>query len=273
MVESLSKTIVQPALTTRWLGHSYYYLESVGSTNDWLKKMAAAQDAQALPAGTVVLANFQSRGRGRLDRRWEAPPATSLLLSVLFRPHWPAKQSQWLTMVAGLAAAEAIESQSGLSMGLKWPNDLVVRHKDLWHKTGGILLEGELDENGRLQSTILGIGINVNIPQDHLPQTMSPATSLLVASGKTMSRLAILVDFLQRLEHYYEAADGGQSPQPAWNQQLITIGQPVQVTKVDENIPLRGLAEGTNDYGQLLVRDDSGQIHTVTAGDVTLRIE
>lgn len=268
MDEQLCKTSVRRVLETRWLGCSYCYRPEVGSTNDWLKEMIASEPS--LKAGTVLLADFQSRGRGRLNRRWQAPPGTSLLLSVLFRPQWPAERANWLTMVAGLAAIEAIETETGLEVGLKWPNDLMVTVAGEWRKAGGLLLEGNLNADGILESAIMGIGINVNIPAEQLPEAKTPATSLLIAGGQEVSRLALLVNLLQRLEVRYERVDQGHSPGVEWSQRLITLGQPVLVTNAISGQMLQGVAEGVDSQGQLLLRDSFGKLHTVTAGDVSL---
>jgi BirA family biotin operon repressor/biotin-[acetyl-CoA-carboxylase] ligase len=144
MKDQLTETAVQAALKSKWIGRHYQYLESTGSTNDLLKKQVAAGNPSHPPAGTVLLTGYQAQGRGRLDRRWEAPAGTSLLLSVLFRPHWLPEHLPWLTMLAGLAVAEAIESQADLPISLKWPNDVLINHRGIWHKVGGILLEGHI---------------------------------------------------------------------------------------------------------------------------------
>lgn len=270
MADRLDETAVQSALATRWLGRSYHYRPRIGSTNNWLKKMVAASNGQELPAGTVLLADFQSRGRGRLNRRWQAPVGTSLLFSVLFRPEWPAERVNWLTMAAGLATVEAVTTETGLVAGLKWPNDLMVAVAGEWRKAGGLLLEGNLGANGGLESAILGIGINVNIAAEQLPEVLTPATSLWAAGGRIVSRLALLVTLLQRLEAHYEATNGGQTPHVAWSRCLVNLGQPVQVTNVVSGQMLSGIAENVDGYGHLLLRDDDGQLHTITAGDVTL---
>jgi BirA family biotin operon repressor/biotin-[acetyl-CoA-carboxylase] ligase len=118
---------------------------------------------------------------------------------------------------------------------------------------------------------VLGIGINVNIPPDQLPETAVPATSLQAAGGRSFSRLDLLADFLLRLENGYERAESGQSPQPIWRQRLITLGKQVQVSHSGTGDMIRGLAEDCDEYGRLLVRDGSGLLHTIAAGDVTLR--
>lgn len=271
MSNQLHETAVQSAISTRWLARSYHYLPTVGSTNDRLKEMLAKGSDDDPPAGTVVLADFQNQGRGRLNRSWEAPPGTSLLLSVLFRPYWPAKQAHWLTMAASLAAVEAIKKEANLTVGIKWPNDLMIFVVNEWRKAGGLLLEGSLSANGRLESAILGIGMNVNIPQEQLPDASTPATSLLVAGGRPIPRLALLAGFLQRLEAHYEVAERGKSPQATWVQQLITLGQSVHVTHTGSGQTLSGRAEGTDTWGRLLLRDGAGQLHTIATGDVTLR--
>jgi BirA family biotin operon repressor/biotin-[acetyl-CoA-carboxylase] ligase len=272
MADELNVTAVQAALKTRWLGRPYHYLAAVGSTNVALKEMAATGDGSEAPAGTVLLADYQRQGRGRFDRQWDAPPATSLLFSILFRPYWPAGQANWLTMMASLAVAEAIEAVTALDVGIKWPNDLVVALDGTWHKVGGLLLEGSMGPRG-LESVILGIGLNVNIPREELPrETMMPATSLLLASGRKIARLPLFVNLLHRLEIYYETAEHAQqSPQPAWNRRLITLGQNVKVTNAGDGRSLSGLAESTDTWGQLLIRDSLGRLHTIAAGDVTLK--
>lgn len=270
MEDELTETAVQAALSSKWIGHHYQYLESAGSTNDLLKKQVAAGSPTHPATGTVLLTDYQAQGRGRLDRRWEAPARTSLLLSVLFRPHWPPEHLPWLTMLASLAVAEAIESQTDLPISLKWPNDVLINRGGIWHKVCGILLEGHISGEQRLEYAVLGMGINVNIPAELLPVTRQPATSLLVATGHAVSRLVLLAELLRRLEHHYDLADRGESPKPLWEQRLITIGKRVKIDFVGQTVPLLGMVEGTGEWGQLLVRDDNGRLHTVTAGDVTL---
>jgi len=270
-MQDLQETAVQSILITRWLGRNYHYLASTGSTNDLLKQMAAG-DGRQPPTGTVLLADYQSQGRGRLQRRWEAPPGTALLFSVLLRSGWPAAQANWLTMIASLAAAQAISALCpALAVGIKWPNDVMVQQAGTWCKVGGLLLESEVDGNGRIPTAILGIGLNVNMTTAQLPQAATPPTSLLAATGQPVSRRALLAALLAELETLYETADSGQSPQQVWQKQLITLGQQVKMTEVGNGRTLHGTASGTNLWGHLQVTDASGQVHTVTAGDVTLR--
>ncbi|MBE2198429.1 MAG: biotin--[acetyl-CoA-carboxylase] ligase [Anaerolinea sp.] len=267
----LEETAVLAALQTKWMGRSYQYLPQVNSTNTLLREMAQVKAGLLLPDGMVVLTDYQSAGRGRMVRRWEAPFGTSLLFSVFLRPNWPAAQAPWLTMIAALAVAEAIEQVTAVTVGIKWPNDVVIDQGGVWHKVSGILSEGDVDEHGRLAWAILGIGVNVNVTAVQLPAANTPPTSLLAAGGQPVSRLALFMALLARLEQHYETAVLGQSPQPAWNRRLVTIGQPVTATQFGDGKIVQGVAIGTDEGGQLLVRDSAGVLHQVAAGDVTLR--
>lgn len=257
---------IQKTITTTWLGKQVHYYPTVASTNDLLKGMAD----QEAPAGTMILADFQSEGKGRLNRRWEAPPGTSLLVSLLFRPNWPAQQAHWLTMMAGIAAVSAVQQETNLSPRLKWPNDLVLQVDNQWRKFGGLLLEANF-QNGRLNFVVLGSGINVNIPPDELPDAATPATSLLAASGQQVDKLSLLNRYLLALENLYGLADQGQSPHPAWRDLLVTLGKFVHVSGLNLETPFTGIAEDVDEWGRLLVRDENGRIHALAVGDISLR--
>ncbi len=267
--DELDEAAVRAELTTTWLGRSYQYTAALDSTNERLRARAADP---ALPSGTVLLTDFQSAGRGRLGRRWEAPAATSLLFSVLFRPGWPARRGAWLTMLGGLAVAEAVEAATGLRVGLKWPNDVVILMDEgaAWRKVCGLLLEAMLDADGRVESAVLGVGLNVNTPPDQLPDAPTPATSLLAAGGQFVPRRPLLLTVLQGMERRYDAAAGGRSPAGVWAKRLVTLGHEVTVSAAGAP-PLSGRAEGVDEWGQLMVRDAAGTLHTVAAGDVSLR--
>jgi BirA family biotin operon repressor/biotin-[acetyl-CoA-carboxylase] ligase len=271
MDDFLQETAVKPELTTKWLGQNYIYFQAVDSTNDLLKDWVAAGNGQTPPAGMVILTDYQRRGRGRLDRKWEAPPGSSLLLSVLFRPLWPAEKCSWLTMIASLAIVKTIARHTALMAKIKWPNDVVVRVGQTWCKLAGLLLETNLDDNGRCLSAILGMGININIPADQLPASPTPPTSLLSATGNPVLRRPFLLDLLFRLEEYYDAANKGLSPQSTWQKELITLGQAVMVTNTGNGQTLSGTAVATGEWGQLIVKGGEGREHTILAGDVTLR--
>lgn len=263
MGDLLIKTAVFPHLHTRWLGHTYHHFPEIGSTNSYLKQHPT------LPHGTIAITDYQAAGRGRFDRVWQAPAGSALLFSVLLHPHWAAEQVAWLGMIAGLAVCEAIAAVTGLNPQLKWPNDVVLWQAGAWCKVCGLLVEAEWGNGNQLANAIVGIGLNVNIPPSDLPPA---ATSLQIAVGQPINRSPLLCHLLHRLEQQYERADRGESPHQEWAKKLVTLGQRVVVTAVHAtHPPIEGIAKATDNWGQLLVRDDHGRLHTVAAGDVTLR--
>ena len=267
MIPALARLAISDALQTRWLGRSFEVLEEVDSTNVVLSRLAS----EGAPAGTMIIADFQTEGRGRRERRWHAPPRTSLLFSILLRPGWPVRQAQWLTMIAGLATVAAIEAVAPLEVGLKWPNDVMIQEtlkgRSRWHKTGGILLETRLDGEVVREATV-GLGLNVNIARQDLPEGPTPATSLLAATGRAYDRTALLARLLQRLETLYEEAATGRSPQAAWDARLVTRNRQVRV--VMEDGVVEGVALGSDAWGRLLVRTAENEVRRFAAGDVTL---
>ena len=266
MIEQLNQRNIEAVLDTHWLGRRIYYYPVVRSTNDLLREMAIRGE----PAGTIVITDFQSRGKGRLGRRWLAPAGSSLLFSVLFRPDWPAEKANWLTMIGGLACAESISNQALLKTRLKWPNDIVVERQGRWYKLGGLLLEATMTE-GRLDSTVLGIGLNVNMSEEQLPEAPTSASSLAIELGRNFSRLTLLAEILSKVEKLYEAALNGLSPHDDWDARLMTHGRVVRVTRANLERIIEGVVEGTDAWGRLQVRDNNGELHTFPAGDVTLR--
>lgn len=260
---------IQAALSTRVFGHRLVFLPSTGSTNDVAKDMAA----QGAPEGTVVLAEEQSAGRGRLGRRWLAPPGTCILCSILFRPDLPPTQAQRLTMLCSLAAADAVAQVARLQVSIKWPNDLVVKSQVFnlrfpsWKKLAGVLTETGLTGD-RLDFAVVGIGINVNVESEMLPALAPDATSILAKVGQPVDRVALLVALLAGVERRYEALRAGVSPRPEWTARLATLGQPVEVA-TSERV-LRGVAESVDEDGALLLRTPDGVLRRLLAGDVTL---
>ena len=216
------------------------------------------------PDGTVVLADEQTAGRGRLKRSWWAPAGSSLLLSLLLRPGWPARQAQRLTMVCSLAVCEAISRVAGVQAQVKWPNDVLIEGQ----KVCGILTE--LDVVGeQLETAVVGIGINVNLDFEGAPALMSPATSLLLAAGRPISRMDLLVTLLDGIERRYVATREGRSYHQEWAERMATLGREVQVSGTTE--AWQGVAMDVDADGALLVRAEDGTMQRVLAGDVTLR--
>lgn len=261
---------IEAALKPLKLWRKVIYLPATGSTNDVAKALAA----QGAEEETIVVADEQTAGRGRMSRRWLAPPGTCLLCSLLFRPELPLTQPQWLTMLCSLAAADAVEKVTGLRVALKWPNDLVVQPQipnpksQSWKKLAGVLTEtGVMGK--RLDFAVVGIGINVNIAPDALPALAPDATSILAETGRQVDRVTLLAALLAGVEARYERLRAGTSPRAEWAGRLATLGQRVDVAT--SRGVLIGMAESVDEDGALLLRAPDGRLHRLLAGDVTLR--
>ena len=259
-MSELSMESIKRGLKTDLIGQRIVYYSSLGSTNELLKGLAA----QGAPEGTLVIADEQTAGKGRLGRKWLAPPGTSLLLSLLFRPDFAPNQAQRLTMICSLAIADAIEGLTGLPAGLKWPNDIFIRGR----KAGGILTESGTT-GGRLDYVVVGMGLNVNLDISALPELRGMATSLSQELGREVPRLELLWKILAGIEMRYESLRRGESPHEEWAARLINLGRQVQVTTPQG--ALAGWAEGVDADGALILRTPDGQRKRILAGDVTLR--
>ncbi len=258
----------QAALATRRIGRPTHHYPQTGSTNDLAHAAASAGAAE----GLVILADEQTAGRGRLDRRWWAPPGTSLLFSLLLRPDLSVTHAGQLTMCLGLAAAEASESVTGLRIGLKWPNDLIRAGR----KLGGMLAEVELDDE-RIRYAVLGLGLNVNVdfaaPAESAAGAAMPdelrdqATSLAMLLGQPVDRASLLAALLASFETHYDRLLSGHSPHAAWAARLDTLGQRVRVALPDG--ACSGIAAGVTPEGGLILAGDDGTERIIWAGDVT----
>ncbi len=259
-----------------------YYAE-VGSTND----VALAAGREGAEAGLVVVADAQTAGRGRLQRSWQSPPGTCLLVSLLFRPgSFDAREPHGLaqdrgfavwasrtTMVCGLGLREAVLEISGVPAELKWPNDLIVGPDEgsgTWRKLAGMLSEVGLADDGTPAFLVVGMGTNVNVPAAALPGLDARATSVLALTGSPTDRAALLDRLLADVERRYEALLTGEDPLPAWRDALAWMGQPVEVRGPRETV--NGVAVGVDDEGALLVTMPSGERRRFTVGDVSLRL-
>ncbi|MDY6877996.1 MAG: biotin--[acetyl-CoA-carboxylase] ligase [Chloroflexota bacterium] len=265
----LSQERIKEKLGPTTLWRKVVYLPTTGSTNDVAKNLAA----QGSPEGTVVMADEQTAGRGRMGRGWLAPPATCLLCSILLRPTLPPIQAQRLTMLCALAAADAVEESAGLRVYLKWPNDLVVKAQSPkpkaqnWRKLAGVLTETGVTGE-QLEFVIVGIGINVNVEPERLSTLAPAATSILTERGRPVDRVTLLIALLSGVEQRYTALRAGENPHQEWAARLATLGQPVKAT-TSAGV-LTGVAESVDEDGALLLRTMDGALHRLAAGDVTL---
>ena len=255
-MDALTPSAIRNSLRTRVLGCDIVYYEAVGSTN----AMAKALALQGAQDGTLVIANVQTEGRGRLDRRWIAERGTSLLLSLILRPTLPTNLAQTVTMIAGLGIRDGIGSWPGLPVGLKWPNDVMVRG----NKVGGILTE--VSTSGKhLDYAIVGIGLNVNLDPATFPAEFR-ATSIQHELGHSVSRLRLLQTILWHVERRYARLCEGHLPTADWAAALETLGQQVCVQTSQGR--WQGLASAVDDEGALLVSLADGHVRRVLVGDI-----
>jgi len=254
---------IQDGLRTKLLGSRIVYKQEVESTQLVLKAMAA----EGTPEGTAVLAEHQTKGRGRLHRSWSSPPG-NIAMSVLLRPEIAPRNAFGFPLLAGVAVVRAIKAACGLECGLKWPNDVVCRE----HKLGGVLIEMTADMD-RVVDLFLGIGLNVNTPQSGLPQGLPfPATSVLAQKGATCPRVNLVQELLVQIEDLYTTFvhQGFEPVRLAWKETSITLGRQVQAMG-PEGHTIEGLAEDIDAFGSLIIKTPAGEAHSVTSGDVTLR--
>ena len=257
-------TEVLPLLRTRALGRRYRYLESTGSTNSVLAQLAA----RGAPEGTVVVAERQETGRGRMARGWFSPPGTGLYVSILFRPEMEIAQATSLPLIVGLAATEALAPYlPGNPPQLKWPNDVHIGGR----KAAGILCElgAELDS---IHHIIAGIGINVNLTAADLPDELrETATSVRMAAGAAVRRAELLAAFLDCLEKYYfEWTQRGLAPfLPRLRERDALLGRAITVDRAAGAV--YGVAEGINPDGSLRLRLPDGSLEPVYSGDAHIR--
>lgn len=275
-MEPLDAARIEALLKTKTFGRNLIVRRQVASTNDLVKELAA----QGAPEGTTALTDEQTAGRGRMKRRWLAPPGDCVLCSVLFRPNprpdSRPTQAAWMTAICSLATADAVSNVAGLDAALKWPNDLIIpititiadeQPPHGWRKLAGVLTETRFT-GGRLDFVVVGIGINVNVEPDVLTKLSPHATSILAETGRKTDRAALVAAMLNGIEARYERLRAGESPHAEWSARLATLGRPVQVRTKEGTIT--GIAEGVDESGALLLRALDGERHTLTVGDVTL---
>jgi BirA family biotin operon repressor/biotin-[acetyl-CoA-carboxylase] ligase len=195
--EELSEERLSAGLRTRRFGRPLRCLASTPSTND----VARAWAAEGAPEGAVVVADEQTAGRGRAGRVWVSPGKAGLPVSVILRPRCPPSALGALALVAGIAAARAIEEAAGVGVRLKWPNDIIAAGR----KAGGVLVESEC-RGGRVAWAVVGCGLNVNGTRDDFPPGLRPTvTTLAEQAGRPLSRAALFQHLLYQLESSYAA--------------------------------------------------------------------
>ncbi len=251
------------------LGHNYHFLPRTTSTNEVARRLAES----GAPEGTVIVADEQTAGRGRFERRWIAPPGTSLMFSLLFRPPAPfLYHASRATMLCGLALVAAVREVAGCDVQLKWPNDLIVLGEGAspggWRKLAGMLSELGM-ESDVPAFLVVGIGLNVNLPTEQLAHISPHATSLLREVGHPVSRVSVLDAFLRRADHLLARSRAGWDPLHTWEANLAWKGEEISVHTPTE--VMNGVLQGVTADGALVVRLSDDASRSFPVGDVSLR--
>ena len=229
-------------------------LPTTGSTNADL----AAEAVAGAPSGSVLVADHQSTGRGRFDRRWEAPPGTSVAVSVLLRPtDLPLERWLWLPLVTGVAVAEALRVVAGVDALVKWPNDVLIGGK----KVCGILSERIESADGAL--AVVGMGVNVSLTREELPV---PTATSLALEGFPLDQSAIVAGVLNHFARWYEAWTVRGNLRAEYVARCASIGADLAV-HLDGEPPVLGVGRGVDRYGRLEVATPGG-LRVFAVGDV-----
>ncbi len=253
--------LIRERLHTRAFGQTLHHLYRVDSTNAFAARLLGGDKPPA--HGTVVVAETQTAGRGRMGRSWFSTPEVGVYTSLILRPEISSSLAPLLTLGAAVAAHNSIERITGLDVDIKWPNDLLCGGK----KICGILseLQAEVD---RVRSMVIGVGINVN--HTVMPEEIHAiATSLRLESGRVYSRIEILLDLLEEFERVYEefTRKGPSAIIDPWTEcSSFARGK---LLEVDDGVRhIKGVTLGLNALGALRIEQSGGAVEEIYSGDV-----
>lgn len=259
----LEASIIQPLLKTKRLGKMLEYVPVCESTQIIAHQLAQ----QGVPDGTIVLAEEQTAGRGRLSRKWDSVYGKGIWMSVVLRPEVPLQRAPQFTLITAVAVVRAIEEVTGLKPDIKWPNDILLNGK----KCTGILTELQSDADG-IQAVIIGIGLNVNQEaEDFNVEVKDIAASMRMATGVTISRQELVRSILYHLELYTDLyiEEGFSALKLLWESYSTTIGKKVRARMAKET--LEGVAESITDDGVLQLRTADGKLHGIYSADIEMK--
>ncbi|MDR0271569.1 biotin--[acetyl-CoA-carboxylase] ligase [Paenibacillus sp.] len=260
--ERLETLSLIEAFKTNTIGKKLKVLESTISTQEEARVLAEA----GAPEGTLVIAEEQTGGRGRMGRRWLSPKGKGIWMSLLLRPKQPLHCMPQLTLLTGVAVCRAVRRTTGVMAGLKWPNDLLVNGR----KISGILLESAAEDE-YVRYCITGIGISANLDMDDYPEELKDAaTSLKIEAGEKVDRVQLIAAVWEEFEALYALyQEEGFGPIASlWEALSVTLGKPVTVYTASG--PVSGKADKLDPSGALLVITDDGRRVPVFSGDVKL---
>lgn len=262
----LSSNAIRSYLATRVIGRTLHLHDEVDSTNRVLADLAH----EGAPDGTVVVAESQTAGRGRLGRIWLSPRGMNLYVSILLARALPPETASWTPMLAAVAVLRAIRALTPLNVRLKWPNDVLAIRDGVGRKLAGILVDAIGTGSASRRAMVVGIGINVNMSAEAFPEDLrATATSLLIETGSTVDRGRLLTGLLEELERLYDHActHGPGDIAAAYQAACDTIGKPVQVELIGSE-PIEGTAEVLASDGALRLRTKNGKVLEIRAGNV-----
>ena len=260
--DRLLPSLIRKGLKTERVAKRVECYESIDSTNDAAKGLAL----KGTPDGTVVVAEHQTRGKGRLKRSWLAPSGENILFSVVFYPEIRIDLVFRLTMLASIAVVRAIRRICRVDAKIKWPNDVYIHEK----KVCGILTEFSADLDS-VQYAVVGIGLNVNFETSKNSEIEDIATSLMEECGEKVSRLSVLTALLEELDLLYSSffKTGGDGLEKEWNRYSMVVNRDVKIISGQDK--KRGIAKGINKYGHLILENENGQNEEIVCGDLSLR--
>jgi len=253
---------LEKELSAEIIGRKIYYFTEIGSTND----EAFMLGKEGAPEGTVVLADSQVKGKGRLERIWHSPPQVNIYTSIILRPDCLHVDASRITIMGGLAVAEIIENICPGETRIKWPNDVLLSGK----KVCGILAQMQ-SHGDKIDFVVVGIGINVNMNVEELPlEIKSVATSIFVQTGELFSRQDILISLYKNISKWYKTflAGGFDMIKEKWLTMAALIGGDVCVRFRNEVI--NGKAVGIDQQGALILSRPGGEIVKILAGDASI---
>jgi BirA family transcriptional regulator, biotin operon repressor / biotin---[acetyl-CoA-carboxylase] ligase len=260
--DRMTPTDIQLGLETKKFGRNIFYQEETNSTQTIANELVL----NGAEEGTIVLAERQLIGRGRLQRSWVTSGGKAIAMSLILRPSISPKVAPQLTLLTAVAIACAIEKVTGLQPNIKWPNDILINKR----KVCGILTEMQGDADC-IKSVVIGIGINVNQVEEDYPMELADiATSLRIEKGQTFMRAKLIQVILAEFEKYYAIfLEKGFKPiKILWESYAISLGKQIRATTLTEEIV--GNAIGITDEGQLLIEDHLGEIHTIYSADISI---
>jgi BirA family transcriptional regulator, biotin operon repressor / biotin---[acetyl-CoA-carboxylase] ligase len=244
------------------IGYDIRYFDQVDST----QRVAAELVRNGTAEGTVVVAERQTAGRGRLGRNWHSPAGVNLYMTVVLRPRIPLPRVPQLSLVAGVAVAEALETVAPGLVALKWPNDVWLKGR----KAGGILAEAITDSSRGLLGVLLGIGLNLNLASNQIPAELrDKATSVLITTGRKVNRVRFAADLFRMLDTRYREAEikGFEVVRPIYHGYFALNGR--RVTVIDGTTTIYGVVRDIDADGALILETEVGSTR-ILSGDVTI---